>query len=287
MVCTRPGSQTYGLFPCRLPTSRSAPAVPNWAQFASVSSALSARQIPNQVLPVSESFASPFTLAVPLASPLQTSAASLLAYPSTLLNAIDHPAPTSAATSQPNLTLPQNSDTQLAQPSQPSPSLPLYTADTYGFMKGSFGQLSSWPQIPLTAVNSSSSGSVPARPLSEAGPPAAASDAAQSWQCGRPEGVDSVSDDGSSVESDPAAVVEDALLGELFFQQLQVQQQARAAPAHGQCSKCLALYRCYSFRPAMHQHSISLIQQSCHQTIPNAASLPCQVILRLLQSIIH
>ena len=126
------------------------------------------------------------------------------------------------------MTLPQNSDTQLTQLSQPPPSLPLYTADTYGLMKGSFGKVFSWPQIPLTAVVSSSSGSMAARPLSEA---AAVSDAAQSWQCGRPGVVDSVSDDGSSVESDPAAVVEDALLGELFFQQLQVQQQARVAPA--------------------------------------------------------
>ena len=132
------------------------------------------------------------------------------------------------------MTLPQNSDIQLTQLSQPPPSLPLYTADTYGLMKG-FGQVSSWPQTPLTAVVSSSSGSVAARPWSEAGPPAAASIAAQSWQCGRPGGMDSVSDDGSSVESDPAAVVEDALLGELFFQQLQVDQQARVALA-----QCLA-----------------------------------------------
>jgi len=217
----------YVLCRCRLPTSRSAPAVPNWTQFPPAGLAPSAPQIPNQALPTSGSFASPFTLPVPLASPLQTSAASLLAYPSVLLNASDHPAPVSAATSQPNMTLPQNSDTQLTQLSQPPPSLPLYTADTYGLMKGSFGKVFSWPQIPLTAVVSSSSGSMAARPLSEA---AAVSDAAQSWQCGRPGVVDSVSDDGSSVESDPAAVVEDALLGELFFQQLQVQQQARVAP---------------------------------------------------------
>ncbi|KAL0042381.1 hypothetical protein WJX77_010775 [Trebouxia sp. C0004] len=209
----------------RLPTSRSAPAVPNWAQFAPVGSAPSAPQIPNQVLPISGRFASPFALPVPLAFPLQTSAASLFAYPSALLNAGDHAAPASAATSQPNLRLPQNSDTQLAQPSQPPPSLPLYTADTYGFMKRSLGQNFGWPQVPLTAVISSSLGSRAAHPLSEAGQPAAASHAPQSWQCGRPGGVDSMSDDGSSVESDPAAVVEDALLGELFFQQLQVQQQ--------------------------------------------------------------
>lgn len=176
------------------------------------------------------SFASPFTLPVPLAFPLQTSAASLLAHPSALLHASDHPAPMSAATSQPSSTLPQNSDIQLTQLSQPPPSLPLYTADTYGLMRGSFGQVFSWPQILWPAVVSSSSGSMTARPLSEAGALAAVSDAAQSWQCGRPGVVDSVSDDGSSVESDPAAVVEDALLGELFFQQLQVRQQARAAP---------------------------------------------------------
>lgn len=132
------------------------------------------------------------------------------------------------------MALPQNSDIQLTQLSQPPPSLPLYTADTYGLMKG-FGQVSSWPQTPLIAVASSSSGSMAARPWSEAGPPAAASIAAQSWQCGRPGGMNSVSDDGSSVESDPAAVVEDALLGELFFQQLQVDQQARVALA-----QCLA-----------------------------------------------
>lgn len=214
---------------CRLPTSRSAPAVPSWTQFPPVSSAPSAPQIPNQALPISGSFASSFTLPVPLASPLQTSAASLLAHPSALLHASDHPAPMSAATSQPNVTLPQNSDIQLTQLSQPPPSLPLYTADTYGLMRGSFGQVSSWPQIPLTAVVSSSSGSMAACPLFGASPPAGASDAAQSWQ--RDRLGDSVSDDGSSVESDPAAVVEDALLGELFFQQLQVQQQARVAPA--------------------------------------------------------
>ena len=132
------------------------------------------------------------------------------------------------------MALPQNSDIQLTQLSQPPPSLPLYTADTYGLMKG-FGQVSSWPQTPLVAVASSSSGSMAARPLSEAGPPAPVSDAAQSWQWGQPGGMDSVSHDGSSVESDPAAVVEDALLGELFFQQLQVDQQARVALA-----QCLA-----------------------------------------------
>ena len=131
------------------------------------------------------------------------------------------------------MALPQNSDIQLTQLSQPPPSLPLYTADTYGLMRGSFGQVSSWPQIPLTAVVSSSSGSMAACPLFGASPPAGASDAAQSWQ--RDRLGDSVSDDGSSVESDPAAVVEDALLGELFFQQLQVDQQARVALA-----QCLA-----------------------------------------------
>ncbi len=85
--------------------------------------------------------------------------------------------------------------------------------------------------MPLTAVVSSCSGSMAARPLSEAGALAAASDATQSWQHDTLGVGDCESDDGSSVESDPAAVVEDALLGELFFQQLQVQQQARAVLA--------------------------------------------------------
>ena len=41
--------------------------------------------------------------------------------------------------------------------------------------------------------------------------------------------VDSALDDSESVDSDPAALVEDDLLGELFFQQLEAQHQVQTA----------------------------------------------------------
>ena len=54
------------------------------------------------------------------------------------------------------------------------------------------------------------------------GGPAAAED---SVMMGEFSLVDSAVDDSTSVDSDPAALVEDALLGELFFQQLEAQCQ--------------------------------------------------------------
>ena len=55
------------------------------------------------------------------------------------------------------------------------------------------------------------------------GRPAAAAE--ESVMMGEFSLVDSAIDDATSVDSDPAALVEDALLGELFFQQLEAQCQ--------------------------------------------------------------
>lgn len=108
------------------------------------------------------------------------------------------------------------------QPSLLPSSLPVYTADTYSLMKGSLGPVSTWPQLSATALSSLPLGLMPAS-LSSKGVPAVLDRAATSFGLGELGPLSGAGDDASSVDSDPAALVEDALLGELFFQQLQAQ----------------------------------------------------------------
>ena len=137
-------------------------------------------------------------------------------HPSTLLSGSSHTVPLPAAASQDNSGLPHG--VQLAQPSLLPSRLPVYTADTYSLMKGSLGPVSTWPQLSATALSSLPAGLAPAYPSSK-DVPAVIFRAATSTGLGE---LGTLSgDDASSVDSDPAALVEDALLGELFFQQLQ------------------------------------------------------------------
>ena len=98
----------------------------------------------------------------------------------------------------------------------PMHSLPLYTADSYSLKTGSLPVCSTWPLTSIPAV-------APSATMPIAVLPQLAGDPLQldPKQCVMSKAC---SDDGSSVDSDPAALVEDALLGELFFAQPEASQ---------------------------------------------------------------
>ena len=89
------------------------------------------------------------------------------------------------------------------------PDMPLYTADAYGLMTGSVPHCGTWPAEKHDGAALNSSMTLPG----DGGAIAIASPTT----VGGCMLVTSHSHDGSSVSSDPAALVEDALLGELFF----------------------------------------------------------------------
>lgn len=92
--------------------------------------------------------------------------------------------------------------------------LPLFSADAYNVMAGSLPYCSSWQQK-LTDIT------WPGLAVPQAALPLPAGGLDLQLGLGKPlrRRSSSGDDDGSSVDSDPAALVEDALLGELFFAQ--------------------------------------------------------------------
>ena len=105
----------------------------------------------------------------------------------------------------------------------PMPSTALYSADTYSVMTGSLPYCSSWPQK-LIDTNS------PNLAMPQAGLPVGPD---LHLGLGKLLRSRNSSDDGvSSIDSDPAALVEDALLGELFFAQTDACQ---VRPCAGSC----------------------------------------------------
>ena len=165
-----------------------------------------------------------------LLSALHSPHAGPLMHPSVSLAAPHSPMLASAAANESMSTLLPGPSTRLAQPSLGATSLPLYTADAYSLMKGSYGHMvSSWPQLTMAAVSNSNADPTSTPHFSaQTAPAKEATDVASVAQTMAGVGlVDQGSDDASSEDSDPAALVEDALLGELFFQQLEAQQQVR------------------------------------------------------------
>ena len=94
----------------------------------------------------------------------------------------------------------------------PMLSIPLYSADAYSFMTGSLPSCSTWPQQ-LTDITRPN----PAMPQADL--PLSVGPGLNLGLGKLPRSRNSSDDDGSSINSDPAALVEDALLGELFFAQ--------------------------------------------------------------------
>lgn len=99
----------------------------------------------------------------------------------------------------------------------PMHSLPIFTADSYSLMTGSLPQCSTWPTS-LSAPAVATSVPVPTATLPQLAVDPLELDPRQRVM------NNACSDDESSVDSDPAALVEDALLGELFFAQLEASQ---------------------------------------------------------------
>lgn len=100
----------------------------------------------------------------------------------------------------------------------PVHGMPLYSADAYALMAGSFPQCTTWPRELTHAIDSKATRLNLAKPQATTLPlPAGAALHLGASRLGLSHaGSD---EDVSSVDSDPAALVEDALLGELFFAQ--------------------------------------------------------------------
>ena len=216
---------------CRQSTSLSG-STPAWGSFSS-----------NQYPGV------PFPTQVPSSASYTFEGLKGLAHPSSPVVLPLHPVSTLTAAHQPGFGLYSvTSALQLAGPSldagRPG-SMPMHTADTYRLAKGSFGQLATWPQMPAivsdsrvqSGANGPTADVVPAfTTLSGAVKMAGVNSVGNSIgvvsHANGTVGNDSGSmgdgnDDASSVDSDPEALVEDALLGELFFHSLQEQHQVR------------------------------------------------------------
>ena len=115
--------------------------------------------------------------------------------------------------SKPGFTPGQLSASQRLHDTASMPSMPLYSADAYGVLTGSLPYCPNWPQN----LTDTTWGSSLAKPKAAVPLPAGTD---LKLDLGKPLRSHSGTDDDlSSVDSDPATLVEDALLGELFFAQ--------------------------------------------------------------------
>lgn len=130
-----------------------------------------------------------------------------------------------SAPAQTDLT--SQSASQRLHDTAPMPRMPLYSADAYSAIAGSFPRCSTWPQESANAIKAHTTW------LGLAEPPATlpmpGDTALQLGACKLVErhAIGS-EEDASSIDSDPAALVEDALLGELFFAQTEACQVTQA-----------------------------------------------------------
>ena len=194
------------------PSAQSLPAFPLQAP---------ASHIPQAQPPLS-TLLFPSTLATTSIAPSSRPIKCLLSLPdhdSTLLPSVQSARPLSDITAalgstsaggKPGSLIGQSGAGQRLYDTTPMPSIPLYSADAYSVMTNSLPYCSTWPQkltdtARLQLATPQAASSLPDGPGLHIG-------------LGKPL-RSHIGSDGSSVDSDPAALVEDALLGELFFAQ--------------------------------------------------------------------